>query len=211
MYLTKPQTTNKALSAALLWHRRSDSVDTTSRCRRERVGMSHRIKISLIAALVATAAAACGTTKGGSPTPSTAPVTLWNPCTEISDEDLRAAGLRPETEETGIGGVRQDGMEICAWRGKNFFMNVYSVKRSAREVETREGNIEFEDVQIAGRTGRQFRVQGTNKDLTCDVVFSAAQGAFELSVLNNYGRSDLEDPCVVLQRVGNSLVPLLPS
>ncbi|MFC9897479.1 DUF3558 domain-containing protein [Nocardia sp. NPDC127579] len=172
--------------------------------------MTRRVGILLAAVLIAPVLAACESTTGGSPTTSAAPVSLWNPCTEIPDATLTAAGLRPETEETGIGGVHQDGWEICAWKGKNFYVSVYSAARPVADIESKAGNVEFRDASIAGRAGRQFKIEGASKDLGCDVVFPAAQGLFQLQVLNAYGSADLEDPCAVLRRVGNSIVPVLP-
>ncbi|WP_330228886.1 DUF3558 domain-containing protein [Nocardia sp. NBC_00508] len=165
----------------------------------------------LLTSLVASGAVACGDTTSGTPTISTtAAKALFDPCTGIPDDALRAAGVNPATEEPGIAGVHQSGWEICGWKGSKYFITVYSTGRTVSEVESKPGNVEFKDVAVAGREGRQFRVEGAAKYLECDVVFPASQGVLQLGVTNRAGQDDLEDPCTVLHRAGESIVPVLP-
>lgn len=175
--------------------------------------MSHRIMLTLLVGALATGAVGCGDTTNGSPTTgssTTAAQTLFNPCTGIPDEVLRAAGVEPKTEEAGIAGVPQSGWEICGWDGPQYFITVFSTGRSVAEFERKPGNIEFQDVTVAGRQGRQFRVAGASKNLGCDVLFPASQGVVQLRILNRAGVDGLEDPCTVLYRVGTSIVPAFP-
>ncbi|WP_454195616.1 DUF3558 domain-containing protein [Nocardia sp. Marseille-Q1738] len=173
--------------------------------------MGRRITLVLLGSLLAAGAVACGDTMSGSPTTTTtAAKALFDPCTGIPDDAVRAAGADPATEETGIGGVHQSGWEICAWDGPTYSITVYSTGRTVTEFESKPGNVEFKDVTVAGRQGRQFRVDGAAKYLECDVVFPAAQGVLQLSVSNRASLDNLEDPCTVLYRVGKSIVPALP-
>ncbi|WSG63281.1 DUF3558 domain-containing protein [Nocardia sp. NBC_01730] len=167
----------------------------------------------LLGLLLASGVVGCGDTTSGSPTTNTTTTTakaLFNPCTGISDDALRAAGVDPATEEAGIGGVHQSGWEICSWRGPKYFVTVFSTSRTVSEFERKPGNVEFEDVTVAGRQGRQFRVEGASKNLDCDVLFAASQGVVQLRVQNRAGQDNLENPCTVLYRVGDSIVPALP-
>jgi hypothetical protein len=169
--------------------------------------------LPLLVGALATGVVGCGDTTNGSPATgasSTATQTLFNPCTGIPDDALRAAGVDPKTEESGIGGVHQSGWEICRWDGPKYFVTVFSTSRTVSEFERKPGNVDFQDVTIAGRHGRQFRVEGASKNLDCDVLFPAAQGVVQLRVQGRAGREDLENPCTVLNRVGESIVPALP-
>ncbi|MFR9772195.1 DUF3558 domain-containing protein [Nocardia sp. SC052] len=175
--------------------------------------MSRRILLALLIGALATGAVGCEDTKSGSPTTSsgtTAAQALFNPCTGIPDDALRSAGVDPATEEAGIAGVPQSGWEICNWEGPKYFVSVFSTARTVAEFEKKPGNIEFRDVTVAGRVGRQFKVEGASKNLLCDVVFAARQGAVQLRVSNKATISSPEDPCVILNRVGDSTVPLFP-
>jgi hypothetical protein len=174
--------------------------------------MSRRILLTLLVGALATGVVGCGDTTNGSPTTATSPnaQSLFNPCTGIPDEALRAAGVDPATEEAGIAGVHQSGWEICSWKGPKYSITVYSTGRTVAEFERKPGNVDFKDVVVAARQGRQFRVEGASKNLDCDVLFPAAQGVVQLATMNRAGQDDLEDPCAVLDRVGESIVPVLP-
>jgi ABC-type glycerol-3-phosphate transport system substrate-binding protein len=168
--------------------------------------------LTLLVGALATGVVGCGDTTDGSPTTATSPSTqsLYNPCTGIPDDALRAAGVDPATEEAGIAGVPQSGWEICGWDGPQYFITVFSTSRTVSEFERKPGNIEFQDVTVGGRQGRQFRVAGASKNLACDVLFPASQGVLQLRILNRAGVDGLDDPCAVLYRVGGSIVPAFP-
>ncbi|MGK8555785.1 DUF3558 domain-containing protein [Nocardia gipuzkoensis] len=173
--------------------------------------MGRRIILVLFGSLLASGAVACGDATSGSPTTSTtAAKALFDPCTGIPDDTLRSAGVDPGTEEPGIGGAHQSGWEICAWNGPTYSITVYSTGRTVTEFERKPGNVDFQDVTVVGRQGRQFRVEGASKHLNCDVVFPASQGVVQLAVMNRASLNNLEDPCKVLYRVGESIVPALP-
>ncbi|WP_249644830.1 DUF3558 domain-containing protein [Nocardia sputi] len=169
--------------------------------------------LTLLVGALATGVIGCGGTTNGAPTTGTSTTTqsLFNPCTGIPDDALRAAGVDPATEEKGVAGVDQSGWEICRWKGSRYSMTVFSTGRTIAEFEKKPGNVEFRDVTVAGREGRQFKVEGASKGLLCDVLFRAARGVVQLRVSNLAGLDNLEDPCVTLYRVGESVVPVLPN
>lgn len=179
--------------------------------------MARRIKMMLLAGVVVPGIVACGGSTEGSPTAeggasdaSAAPVELWDPCTGISDEALKASGVEAASEEKGIAGADQDGWEICKWRSPRYSITVFSTARTVQEFEQKPGNVEFQDVTVAGRAGRQFKVEGASKDLLCDVLFPARQGVVQLRVSSSAIVKEPDDPCQVLYRVGESIVPELP-
>lgn len=168
----------------------------------------------LAAAAVSAVVAACGETTEGSPTTSTSipREALWDPCTEIPDSVLSEAGLDPTTKDSGIAGVEMTAWRICGWRNKEFAITVYSTDKSMDFFESKSGNVEFQDVTVAGRTGRQFRVEGASKDLLCDVVFSVpSQGVVQLGIHSSPIPDVPVEPCGVLYRVGELIVPSFPS
>ncbi|UGT58289.1 DUF3558 domain-containing protein [Nocardia asteroides] len=167
----------------------------------------------LVAGMTVAGLAGCesGQTASQGATTTAAPA-LWNPCAEIPDEVLRAAGVDPGTEESGLAGVPQPGWEICGWRGPEYSLTVYTTGKTVAQFEQKPGNIDFADVTIANRAGRQFRIEGDTRNAFCDVVFPAQQGVVQLGV-NNSAIADgpLDEPCTYLQRAGAVLVPVLPN
>ncbi|WP_227996257.1 DUF3558 domain-containing protein [Nocardia australiensis] len=172
--------------------------------------MKRRITLTLLGIVLASSAVGCGTTTNGSPSASstTAAPALFDPCTEVPDDALRAAGVDPATKEAGIAGVHQVGLEVCKWRGPAYAISLYSTGKPVSEFETKPGNIGFQDVTIAGRQGREFRAEGW--ETQCNAVFPAAQGALQVQILGRMSVDNPEDPCSVLARVGEKIVPILP-
>ncbi|WP_280256252.1 DUF3558 domain-containing protein [Nocardia wallacei] len=174
--------------------------------------MTRRLAVVLLVALAPGLGACNGGDEGGSTgaATSSAEAKLWDPCTQIPDDALQRAGVDPRTKESGIAGVHQSGWEICNWKGKRYTIALFSGSRSLQEIEGKEGNVDFQDVVIAGRSGRQYRVTGASKNDTCNVAFSASQGVLEIMVGNSLIVDNPGDPCVTLRIVGEELVPLLP-
>lgn len=173
--------------------------------------MNRAVTALVIAGVAVMGVAGCesGETSSQGATTTAKPV-LWNPCTEISDEVLKAAGVDPGSEEKGVAGVPQSGWEICGWDGPDYSLTVYTTNKSVAQFEEKPGNVDFRDVAIAGRAGREFRVAGASKHLDCNVVFPAAQGVIQLQVLGSPLIDDLGDPCRHLADVGAVLVPTFP-
>ncbi|WP_051022339.1 DUF3558 domain-containing protein [Nocardia pneumoniae] len=178
--------------------------------------MAYRITLVPLAVALALGLTACGGDEsGGSPPATSTQATsasgtqaqLFDPCTGIPENALTAAGLDPATEQVGVGGVEQPGWEICGWKGADFTLGVFSTSGTVAEFERKPGNVEFQDVTIAGRAGRQFRVDGAAKDQMCDVLFSAKQGLLQLTLVN---KTAGESPCDRLAQVGEAVVPALP-
>lgn len=163
-------------------------------------------------AVLAASLAACSSSDGATGTAASTARPggeLWNPCS-LPTETVRAAGVNPATIESGIGGVEQSGWRICSWDGAAYSITVYSTGRTVAEFERKPGNTDFRDVTVAGRTGRQFRVQGGSTDLKCDYVFPAQQGVVQVALLASAILDHREDPCVSLRRAADVIVPALP-
>nr|WP_280193621.1 DUF3558 domain-containing protein [Nocardia farcinica] len=172
-----------------------------------------RVLVIVAAAAVVPVLGACGGTTSGTATTSTsaAEVALWNPCTEIPDDLLRQAGVDPAVVESGVAGVHQSGWEICTWRGPTYSMAVYSSTRSVQEIREKPGNTDFRDVQIGGRQGVEYRVAGASRDLDCDIVFPASQGMVSIRIGNSALVDNPQDPCRLVNKAAEILVPVLPA
>ncbi len=175
--------------------------------------MAHRITLVPLAIALVLGLAACGDESGGSPATTTTQAAagtsaaLFDPCTGIPENALTSAGLDPASKQVGVGGVKQPGWEICGWKGADFTLGVFSNTSSVAEFERKPGNVDFQDITIAGRPGRQFRVDDAAKDQMCDVLFPARQGLLQLTLVN---KTAGQNPCDRLASVGEAIVPALP-
>ncbi|MEU6563153.1 DUF3558 domain-containing protein [Nocardia nova] len=159
----------------------------------------------------AVAAAGCSTDTNGTPTATADPAAaLWDPCTSIPDEALRASNVDPANKQSGISGVEQSGWKICKWRGPQYAISIYSTAKGTDEVVHKAGNVDIADVTVAGRAGQQYRAEGASKNLDCDVAFPVAQGTVELEVLGRASLDNPPDPCKVIADIGPNIVPSFP-
>ncbi|MET7772819.1 DUF3558 domain-containing protein [Nocardia sp. NPDC005366] len=174
--------------------------------------MAYRWKLLLVTAAMAPGLTSCGISTSENPTTTTsaAPATLFDPCTGIPDDVLKTAGVDPSRKESGIAGVRQSGWEICSWRGPKYTIGVFSTGRTVSEFENKAGNVEFEDVVVAGRKGRQFRVEGGSYDLMCDILLPVMQGVVQIKLSNNPILDNPAPPCLLVRQASESIVPVLP-
>lgn len=172
-----------------------------------------RVLVIVAAAAVVPVLGACGGTTSGTATTSTSAVevALWNPCTEIPDDLLSDAGVDPAKKESGVAGVHQSGWEICTWEGRQYFLAVYSSRRTVQEIREKPGNVAFRDVSIGGRQGVEYRVEGASMNLNCDIVFAADQGMVSLRVGNRASADNHEDPCMLANDIAEMLVPVFPA
>ncbi|AXK87365.1 Protein of unknown function [Nocardia farcinica] len=172
-----------------------------------------RVLVIVAAAAVVPVLGACGGTTSGTATTSTSAVevALWNPCTEIPDDLLRRVGVDPAKEESGIAGVHQSGWEICTWEGRQYFLTVYSSRRTVQEIREKPGNVGFRDVSIGGRPGLEYRVEGASMNLECDIIFDAEQGMVSLQVGNRASADNHEDPCMLVNNIAETMVPAFPA
>lgn len=179
--------------------------------------MTRRIVGLLVGGALALTAVGCGGTTDGTPTSTTTTAAadaadLFDPCAGIPDDALVTSGVDPATEDEGIAGASFPGWNICGWRGSTHSLTVFSTTRSVQEFEQKKGNVDFQDVTVAERPGRQFKVEGASKDLKCDALFPVENGTVvQLHISNSAIVDNPEDPCSILHRVGENIVPLLPA
>lgn len=174
--------------------------------------MKHRVELSVVAAMLVPGLVACSDTGIGTTETSAAASTLWNPCTEISDDVLRAVGLVPTTEDSGITRPLRSRKEICRWDAPrySYSVTVFSTTETVTEVEQQPGSVDFHDVTIAGRAGRQFKTAGASEHLNCNVLFATEQGAVRIRVFIDPALAERDDPCQRMELIGRSMVPVLP-
>ncbi|WP_431968082.1 DUF3558 domain-containing protein [Nocardia sp. bgisy134] len=174
--------------------------------------MARRVMLALCAAVLVPGVAACGGSTEGAATTSTsaAQAALWNPCTEVPDDLLRQIGVDPATEEKGLAGVDQSGWEICTWAAPKYYLTIFSSDRTEQEIRNKPGNVDFEEIQIAGRGGLRYRVEGAGKALDCDTAFSAQQGSISVKVGNKPSQNGHVDPCALSARAAEYLVSEFP-
>ncbi|MFI6048388.1 DUF3558 domain-containing protein [Nocardia sp. NPDC051321] len=174
--------------------------------------MRHQVMMGVVAAMVVPGLIACSANGNEIPKSNAVSATLWDPCYGISDDVLRTAGLLPATKDSGITRSLHDRQKICRWDAPEsaYSVTVFSADETVTETELKPWNVDFQDVTLAGRAGRRFKIAGDSKPFGCNVLFAAEQGAIQIHVFIDPSLVEREQPCQRLDLVGRSIVPVLP-
>ncbi|WP_171048243.1 DUF3558 domain-containing protein [Nocardia cyriacigeorgica] len=181
------------------------------------------LRATMAAAAVALLAAGCGSTTEGEPTAAgsnTASTTrnldeieIFNPCSELSDEALHAAGLDPSTKD-----VLTDPPEgpstwrVCNWKpaDRGYRIGVFSTSHTIDETRARDDLTDLKEVVVGPRNGLTYFDSSDTEREICYVAFPAEQGMFNISASwTRLGKRDLDVCALALERAVD-LEPYLP-
>ncbi|MEU7217262.1 DUF3558 domain-containing protein [Nocardia iowensis] len=137
----------------------------------------------------------------------------FNPCTELSDQALRAARIDPASKDvvtdapTGPVSAR-----VCQWNavGGPYFVSVSSSVYTQDEARKNDKLTGFRDVQVGPRAGLIYQDKADEDKLRCYVSLPAAQGMFEVTVGWRYGEPMTRDRCELAIQHAKELEPHLP-
>ncbi|GAB2656024.1 DUF3558 domain-containing protein [Nocardia goodfellowii] len=178
------------------------------------VGRRTTATVAALAGVVLVASGCGSKTEGkGGPTAtntSAATATLWDPCTQVSDQALKQVGVKPETKESGVAGVEEPGWKVCSWNNADFDLVVWSTTFGIDDFKKKDGNTDFKDIAVAGRSGVTYHRARDTANEDCDLVFPAAQGAFSISIYNRASSTNVEPPCQRANKAAEVVVPLFP-
>ncbi|MEV6322975.1 DUF3558 domain-containing protein [Nocardia sp. NPDC051787] len=137
---------------------------------------------------------------------------LWDPCTQISDQTLRSLDVDPATRESGVGGVQTEGWKMCSWSPsprKDYSLTVDSSIFTVDDFKKKEGNVDFVDISVKGRSGWRYHRSNDKKNEKCDLLFPSSQGVHGISFYN-LSPSAKTVPCDRALAAADVLVPLFP-
>ncbi|MEV6561267.1 DUF3558 domain-containing protein [Nocardia sp. NPDC051756] len=164
--------------------------------------------------------AGCSPTKDGNPTTAGTPTNdgknLFNPCTELQDEPLRATRVDPASKsvvtDAPAGGVVA---RICKWTSTEgpYFVTVSSMTYTLDDVRKNREVVVLGDTRVGARSGLLSRTKDDEDKLGCYVSLPAAQGIVEVSVGWRYSeRASMPEapPCGLAVQHATDLEPYLP-
>ncbi|WP_254854218.1 DUF3558 domain-containing protein [Nocardia donostiensis] len=140
----------------------------------------------------------------------------FNPCTDLSDEALRATRVDPASKSTvtdaPTGPVT---WRICKWRSaeSSYFVTVSSSVHTQDEARANDKLTGFRDVEIGDRAGLVYYDKADEDKLRCYVNLSATQGMYEVTVGWAYSKKDSipeSPPCSLAIEHAKDLEPYLP-
>lgn len=176
----------------------------------------------IVPAMLATAAATAlatgctstteGAATGTTPT-TTAPIEVYNPCTELQDQTLTEVGLSPASKD-----VVTDPPEgpstwrVCMWRSQDnqHFVTVFSTSHTLEEARTNGDSVNQTPTRIGSREALTFFDKAEMDGSSCYAAMGAAQGSFHVSAAWTIHGDRNRDICDVTTEYATSLESHLP-
>ncbi|MDQ1200589.1 MULTISPECIES: DUF3558 domain-containing protein [unclassified Rhodococcus (in: high G+C Gram-positive bacteria)] len=137
---------------------------------------------------------------------------LFDPCTVVPDEAIRAAGADPATKDDG-GPLNSGQWKSCAWAGDSFFLDVQATTRTLDEFRSNPTYTELREVDVAGRTAAvSFRLaENADPSRSCVVAFDWKRGTIAILIDTKLTHAAETDPCVAALGSSNVLSSYLPT
>ncbi|MFE1592261.1 DUF3558 domain-containing protein [Nocardia sp. NPDC058705] len=158
----------------------------------------------------------CGSSVDGTPT-ATVPtrdaesIQVYNPCTELSADVLRATGVDPASKTTVTDPPSgPSSWRVCAWfpDGNPYGMTVFSTSHTLDETRSKDTIVDIRETKVGQRTAISFREKSDPDG--CFIAFEAEQGMFEISTSwLSSGKRDV-DSCVISSKHATDIEPHLP-
>lgn len=138
-------------------------------------------------------------------------IEVYNPCTELSADVLRATGVDPTSKRTVTDPPSGPASwRVCSWypEGDPYTLTVGSTSHTISETRSKSGVVDLRDTTVGARSGIVFR-ESSDPD-GCHVSFQAEQGMFDIYAawLMN-GKRDV-DICTIAAGHAADLEPNLP-
>lgn len=190
--------------------------------------------IALVVGVVL-ALAGCGDSTDGSPTATGGPSTtsaastpakpptsaatdegIWDPCTALPHDALRASDLSPDTLTKDAAGIDPTGWKVCGWRSSArwYTLTLLSGEPTLQQFQERKDFESFTPLTIGERPALRYLFVGDDKRLDCGVAVevpqSKAKGTVAFLVTTRYSVGKLGDPCDQAIRHANDFAKYLP-
>lgn len=151
-------------------------------------------------------------TPASQPATTSTAATGFDPCS-LSDADISAVGLDPETKDVGAGGVEFPGYDICTWLGRKpnwYQLNVYATNEHTYEDAIHNTKL-YKDPQpatIAGIEATQLHSATSEND--CSIVLNVPSVAtFQVSA--KFSAKEPGDACAEAVRISTALAKDVPT
>ena len=135
---------------------------------------------------------------------------MFDPCEVLGNEELEKVGVDPATKEVDIVDTHIDGFNICSWNGGWYFLSLTSTDHSLVEVEQNLVMRDLHRAQIAGREVLIYQERNDKTDSACNVAFATSQSTAMIRVGAKVGAARAETPCTLVERIAETVIPLLP-
>lgn len=135
---------------------------------------------------------------------------MFDPCSILSDDDLRNLGVDPGTQKVDVFDTHFEGFNVCSWQGTEYYLALTSTKYTLDDVRENPEYRDFRNGSVAGREVLIFLDVTDADDAACNLGFATAKSTAMIRLDTRFGDPRAETPCVLLERVAETVVQLLP-
>lgn len=156
------------------------------------------------------------TAEGQSPTSGEHNV-VWNPCSELSEDALKATGADPATRSTDFDAPGdRAAWRMCAWNATDgpYFVGVGATVFTQEDVYKNTSVTGIEPVQVNDRSGLTYHLKGSEDPIRlCYVSLPMHDGMLNVYASWHYSERDSipeSPPCGLAIQHAQTLEPYLP-
>lgn len=176
------------------------------------------VRAMLAVSAVAALATGCTSSTGGTATgpiapTTTAPMELFNPCTELPDSDLAGVGLDPASKDVTVDPPEGPSTwRVCMWRSQDnqHFVTIFSTSHTLEEARKNSDSVNQTSTRIGSREALTFFDKTETEGSSCYAAMSAAQGSFQVNVAWTVHGARDRDICAVTTEYATALESRLP-
>lgn len=136
----------------------------------------------------------------------------FSPCDDIPDGVVAGLGLDPASEERDIDGTAMPGWQVCNWQSAAHDVAVFVTPYTVADVRAKEGNVEIESIDVAGRSGISYREAADRDRERCALAFPSESGSV-LVTAGFYGAerpASTQQPCLIAGEAARAILPSVP-
>ncbi len=169
------------------------------------------VSVGLVALAVV---AACESKVDGTPTSSAPQHAAFNPCTDLSDEAVRAASADPASKAVVTDAGPQASTKACGWRSTDgpHSLGIGSLNQSLSDVPKNTKLVNVRETTVGPRQALMYNDDFDEKSdkNSCWVGFDYSGGLIEINIDWDYLVPKTADPCDLALDRAKKLEPYLP-
>lgn len=182
--------------------------------------MTKTVRRVAVAVAATLAAAGCSPSTHDTPpaaitTTAVASAATWDPCTQVTDDQIRQLGLDPATKDPDTAGAQYPGWKTCSWTraGARYGLGVLSTNTRTLDQQVRHDpdNSDIVEITIGDRKMLQYHFGHDDRSMDCNIALGTASNGVVFLSVNGSSVTQWPKPvCEIARQAATVLLPVLP-
>jgi hypothetical protein len=136
---------------------------------------------------------------------------LFDPCTVVPDEAIRAAGADPASLEQGPS-TESGKWKHCTWTAPDYYLNISVTTRRIGELESNPNYVDVVGTEVPGRRGSlEYSIAPDSRDQMCVVASPWSGGSITVMINRKQSAAATRQPCLLAGQAARIVSPTLPN